>query len=529
MPSPLPLLACGLLLATASALVAGPALSIARGCAAGSPTAAAVTALCLERARADPHGAFVHVCGDAAEAAAAEADAWAAAQRAGGASPEAMLRERPLLGVPVAVKDNICTAGAPTTAGSAVLADYAPTFDAAAVEGLARAGAVVVGKTNLDEFGMGSTSEKSAHGPTLNPRDTSRAPGGSSGGSAAAVAAGCVPLALGTDTGGSIRQPAAWCGCVGLKPSYGRVSRRGLVAYASSTDVVGPLASCVADAALALSCLAGPDAADATSAAGEDAVPDYLGALEAVDAAGEKPLAGVRVGVLRATVDSARTAPEVAAATAAAAEALAGLGATVVDVALDEGLLRAACAAYYVNVMSEASANLARFDGVRYGARDAAAPTTKTATTRTRGAGLGAEVKQRILLGTFALSSGYADAYYKRAQRVRAKLASAFEAAFDDVDVLLSPTAPTAAYALGAAAAMDGVDVYADDLFTTPASMAGLPAVSVPSGVTEGGLPLGVQFTGRHLDEVGVLKVAYAYERAVEAAGGAGLGFGSFL
>ena len=435
--------------------------------------------------------AFLHVDADGARAAADAVDARVAA----GEDPG------PLAGVPVALKDNLCTRGVPTTCASRILEGWLPPYDATVVERLAAAGAVAVGKTNLDEFAMGSSTENSAFGPTRNPHDTSRVPGGSSGGSAAAVAAGFAPLAFGSDTGGSIRQPAALCGVVGLKPTYGRVSRYGLIAFASSLDQIGPFTRTVADAALALSVIGGPDPRDATSA--PDPQPDYLAALdEGVD--------GLRVGVVSELLAMEGVAPDVAARARQAAEALAAAGAVVEEVsvpAVTYGL-----SAYYLIAPAEASSNLARFDGVRYGLR-VDAPTTDEMMVATRTQGFGAEVKRRIMLGTYALSAGYYDAFYGQAQRVRTLIARDFAAAYEQVDVLLSPTSPTTAFALGDKTA-DPLTMYLNDVCTIPSNLSGDPAVSVPFGTGDDGLPVGVQVMAPALGEVPMLRAAQVLEAA---------------
>jgi aspartyl-tRNA(Asn)/glutamyl-tRNA(Gln) amidotransferase subunit A len=406
----------------------------------------------------------------------------------------------PLAGVPVALKDILGLEGVPTTCGSRMLEGYRPLFTATAVSRLEAAGAIIVGKTNMDEFAMGSSTENSAYKKTRNPWDAERVPGGSSGGSAAAVAAGMVPVALGSDTGGSIRQPAAMCGVVGLKPTYGRVSRYGLVAFASSLDQIGPLARSVEDAALVTSVLAGRDPRDATTAA--EPVPDFRQSL----ATGA---AGLRVGVPRAFLQEGVEAGTLA-AFEDALEVLAKLGATLVDVSLPT--LPHAIATYYLIATAEASSNLARFDGVRYGLRAGAARSLAALYGDTRDAGFGPEVKRRILLGTFALSAGYYDAYYARAQRVRALLRGDFARAFESCDAVATPTAPTPAFRLGEKTG-DPLQMYLADIFTVPANLAGLPALSVPCGFSSG-LPVGLQLVGRAFDEPTLLRLGDAYERA---------------
>ncbi len=404
----------------------------------------------------------------------------------------------PLCGVPVALKDNLCTRGVPTTCSSRILEGWRPPYDATVVSRLRKAGAVIVGKTNLDEFAMGSSTENSANGPTRNPWDTSRVPGGSSGGSAAAVAAGLVPLALGSDTGGSIRQPASLCGVVGLKPTYGLVSRYGLVAFASSLDQIGPFALRVEDAAALLEVIAGHDPADSTSLAGE--VPPLAPEV------GRSP-AGLRVGVVADFLVDA--SPACADAVRRGADALVAAGAAVEDVAIPE--LLHGLSAYYLIAPAEASSNLARYDGVRYGLR-VDADDVATMNARTRSKGFGAEVKRRIMLGTYVLSAGYYDAYYAQAQRVRTLIMDAFRRAYERFDVLLAPTSPSVAFPIGAKS--DPLEMYLSDLFTIPSNLAGHPAVSVPFALGEENLPVGVQVLAPALGEPAMLRVAGALERA---------------
>jgi aspartyl-tRNA(Asn)/glutamyl-tRNA(Gln) amidotransferase subunit A len=415
----------------------------------------------------------------------------------------------PLAGVPVALKDNLCTRGIRTTASSRILDSFVPPFDATAVARLEAAGAVVVGKTNCDEFAMGSSTENSAFRPARNPWAPDRIPGGSSGGSAVAVAAGMAPFAIGSDTGGSIRQPAALCGIVGLKPTYGRVSRYGLLAFASSLDQIGPLTRTVGDAATVLSVIAGADPADATSA--RLAVPDYPAALTG-------DVSNLRVGVPSRLLKGDASAasgidPEVLSAFSAALEVIAARGATLVDI--DLRFAAAAIPVYYLVATAEASSNLARYDGVRFGFRasgEAARDDLRTMYRRTREQGFGAEVKRRIMLGTYVLSAGYYDAYYLKAQRVRTLIRRDYDDAFGRVDVIAMPTSPTAAFKLGERVA-DPIQMYLADVFTVSANLAGLPAISVPCGFTAEGLPIGLQLTGRHFDEATVLRAADAYER----------------
>ncbi len=404
----------------------------------------------------------------------------------------------PLAGVPIALKDNLCTRGVDTTCSSRILEGWRPPYDATVVQHLAASGAVIIGKTNLDEFAMGSSTENSAFGPTRNPRDLSRVPGGSSGGSAAAVAAGFASLALGSDTGGSIRQPAALCGVVGVKPTYGLVSRYGLVAFASSLDQIGPFAATVGDAAALLEVIAGHDPLDSTS------IPEHVAPISPHLDDG---VAGLRVGVVRELLGEG-IAPDVAARTREAADALAGAGARV-----DEATVPAAVyglSAYYLIAPAEASSNLARFDGVRYGLR-IDAPTTTEMMIATRTQGFGAEVKRRIMLGTYALSAGYYDAYYGKAQRVRTLICRDFAGAYERFDVLLAPTSPTTAFPLGDKTA-DPLTMYLNDVCTIPSNLSGDPAMSVPFGSGDDGLPVGVQVLAPALAEPTMFRVAAALE-----------------
>jgi aspartyl-tRNA(Asn)/glutamyl-tRNA(Gln) amidotransferase subunit A len=462
------------------------ATDIAAAVAAGTVSAVDVCDAALERIRTvdPPLNAFLRVA-DSARARAAELDRTRPAQA-------------PLLGVPVALKDNICTAGIPTTAASRLLEHYVPPYSAAVVERLERAGAVVIGKTNCDEFAMGSSTEHSAFGPTRNPWAPDRIPGGSSGGSAVAVAAGMVPLSLGSDTGGSIRQPAALCGVFGLKPTYGRVSRYGLIAFASSLDQIGPFAASTADLAAIFGVIAGADARDSTSAAVP--VPDCGPAL-----AGD--VRGLRVGVPRDLVGDGVEA-EVRRAFDAALEALVDAGAVLSDVTLPHAPL--AIPVYYLVANAEASSNLARYDGVRYGAR-AEAATLHDVYYRTR-ALFGAEAKRRIMIGTFVLSAGYYDAYYVKAQQVRALIRRDYDTAFAAVDVVAMPTSPTTAFPIGARTD-DPLQMYLADVFTVAANLAGLPAISIPAGLTGENLPVGLQLTARPFEETTLLAAAAAVER----------------
>jgi len=409
-----------------------------------------------------------------------------------------------LAGVPVVLKDILDVEGVPTTCGSRMLEGYRPPYTATAVARLEAQGAIVLAKANMDEFAMGSSTENSAYKKTRNPWDQERVPGGSSGGSAAAVASGMAPLALGTDTGGSIRQPAALCGVVGLKPTYGRVSRYGVVAFASSLDQVGPLARTVEDVALAASVLCGHDPNDATTSTRE--VPDFV----AASAAGPR---GLRVGVPWTFLERGVEEGALAAFRKALA-LLEGAGAQIVDVTLPH--LKHAIATYYIVATAEASSNLARFDGVRYGQRRPAADLLGMYAD-SREQGFGPEVKRRIILGTFALSSGYYDAYYVRAQKVRTLIRRDFEAAFASCDVVATPTTPTPAFRLGEKTE-DPLQMYLEDIFTVPANLAGIPGISVPCGLASG-LPVGLQLLGRPFDEVTLLRAA----RTFEAAAGLGL------
>jgi aspartyl-tRNA(Asn)/glutamyl-tRNA(Gln) amidotransferase subunit A len=406
----------------------------------------------------------------------------------------------PLLGVPVALKDNICTAAMRTTAASRLLEDYVPPYSAAVVERLEQAGAVIVGKTNCDEFAMGSSTEHSAFGPSRNPWDRERIPGGSSGGSAVAVAAGMVPLALGSDTGGSIRQPAALCGVLGLKPTYGRVSRYGLIAFGSSLDQIGPFARSARDLAAIFGVTAGHDPRDSTSAPG--GVPDYAAGLTG-------DITGLRVGVPRGLLDEG-VEPGVREAFDASLRELTAAGAILSEVALPHAPL--AIPVYYLVANAEASSNLARYDGVRYGTRaDASSLTEMYYKTRAR---FGAEAKRRIMIGTFVLSAGYYDAYYVKAQKVRALIRKDYDEAFTQVDVVALPTSPTVAFKVGARTA-DPIQMYLADVFTVAANLAGLPAISIPCGVTKENLPVGLQLTARPFDEGTLLRTADVMERRI--------------
>jgi aspartyl-tRNA(Asn)/glutamyl-tRNA(Gln) amidotransferase subunit A len=451
-----------------------------------------VDALLARIRHLDPHlHAFLYLDADRARA---EALAW---DERFGRPPAADLP--PLAGVPVAIKDNLCTRGIPTTCGSRILAEWCPPYDATVVTRLRQAGAIIMGKTNLDEFAMGSSTEHSAFGPTRNPWDRGRVPGGSSGGSAAAVAAALVPLALGSDTGGSVRLPAGFCGVVGLKPTYGRVSRYGLVAFASSLDQIGPFAGNVADCAALLQVIAGHDPRDSTAA--DVPVPDYVAELG-------RSAAGLRLGVPEESFGPG-VEPAVAAAVRAALEVFEAQGASVQPIRLPT--IDAALPAYYLIAPAEACSNLARYDGVQYGLRVPSEDLGEMY-AQTRRQGFGAEVKRRIMLGTYALSAGYYEAYYLKAQRVRTLVARDFEQAFRQVDLVVMPVAPTLPFALGERAA-DPLQMYLADVFTIPVNLAGLPGLALPCGFHDG-LPIGLQLVGRAFDEVTVLRAAHAYEQA---------------
>jgi aspartyl-tRNA(Asn)/glutamyl-tRNA(Gln) amidotransferase subunit A len=407
----------------------------------------------------------------------------------------------PLAGVPLGIKDVMATQGVRTTAGSKILDNFIPPYDCTAVARLEAAGAIILGKTNCDEFAMGSSNENSAYGPVHNPRDKMRVPGGSSGGSAAAVAAGLAVAALGSDTGGSIRQPASFCGVVGLMPTYGRVSRYGLIAFASSLDHIGPLTRTVRDAAVLLRVIAGRDPMDSTSA--DAPVPDYE--LELT-----RPVKGLKLGVPKEYFGEGLDT-EVRSAVEAAIQRLSAEGAEVVPISLPHTPY--AVPTYYVIATAEASANLARYDGVRYGYRSSPTRALGEMYRKTRDEGFGAEVKRRIMLGTYALSAGYYDAYYLKAQKVRTLLARDFDEALAKVDAILTPTAPTPAFKLGEKAD-DPLAMYLADIYTVTADLVGVPGISVPCGVSRSGLPIGLQILGRHFDEGMVLRVANAAERS---------------
>lgn len=442
--------------------------------------------------------AFLEVTAEEALARAADIDETVAA----GGDPG------PLAGVPVALKDNMCTEGVPTTCSSKILEGWIPPYDATVVEKLRAAGAITVGKTNLDEFAMGSSTENSAFGATRNPHDIDRVPGGSSGGSAAAVAAGMTPLSIGSDTGGSIRQPASLCGVVGLKPTYGAVSRFGLIAFASSLDQIGPFTRTVADAAVAFEAIGGHDVRDSTSI--PEPVPSCVEALGAgVD--------GLRVGIISELLEGELASgfePEVLQRTRDAAAALEAAGATIVPVSVPSAIY--GLSAYYLIAPAEASSNLSRYDGVRYGNRVVAGDSTADMMRATRTAGFGAEVKRRIMLGTYALSAGYYDAFYGKAQRVRTLILEDFARAYAQADVLLSPTSPCVAFGFGAKS--DPLTMYLNDVATIPSNLAGHPAMSVPFGTGADDLPVGVQLLAPTLAEPVLFRVAAALEAAAPAA-----------
>ncbi|WP_448604460.1 Asp-tRNA(Asn)/Glu-tRNA(Gln) amidotransferase subunit GatA [Thermoleptolyngbya sp.] len=439
---------------------------------------------------------FISVTADRAIAQAQQVDAKIAAGEAIG----------PLAGIPIGIKDNLCTKGIRTTCGSRMLENFVPPYESTVTQHLFDAGAVMVGKTNMDEFAMGSSTETSAYQVTANPWDLQRVPGGSSGGSAAAVAAGQCVVALGSDTGGSIRQPAALCGVVGLKPTYGLVSRYGLVAYASSLDQIGPFARTVEDAAILLRAIAGYDPQDSTSLQVE--IPDYAAALKP----DFKPRGKLRIGVIQETFGEGLDAT-VEAAVTKAVETLQELGAEIQVINCPQ--FRYGLPTYYIIAPSEASANLARYDGVKYGFRADDPENLLDMYAKTRAQGFGAEVKRRIMIGTYALSAGYYDAYYLKAQKVRTLIKQDFEQAFQKVDVLVCPTSPTTAFKAGEKTD-DPLSMYLSDLMTIPVNLAGLPALSLPCGFDEQGLPIGLQMIGNVLREDTLLSVAHAYEQATE-------------
>ena len=411
---------------------------------------------------------------------------------------------RLLLGVPIAIKDNICTRGIRTTGSSRILESWVPPYDATVIERLQNAGAIVIGKTNCDEFAMGSSNENSAFGPVRNPWNLERAPGGSSGGSAVAVATEMAAASLGSDTGGSVRQPAALCGVVGLKPTYGRVSRYGLLAFASSLDQIGPLTRTVTDAARMLAVIAGPDPSDSTTS--DEPIPNYLKSLTG-------KLDDLRIGVPRNILGEG-VDDKVLQAFDEALETLSSLGVKIREIELPHA--QYAIPTYYLIATAEASSNLARYDGVRYTSRvdlDPKVASLSLMYEKTRAQGFGAEVKRRIMLGTYALSAGYYDAYYLKAQQVRTLIKSDYDTAFTEVDSILMPTSPTAAFPLGKRA-HDPLEMYLADVFTVSANLAGLPAISVPCGFTSDRLPIGLQCIGRPFDEESLLRLAHGYEQA---------------
>ncbi|TMK23373.1 MAG: Asp-tRNA(Asn)/Glu-tRNA(Gln) amidotransferase subunit GatA [Actinobacteria bacterium] len=470
------------------------AAALARTVAAGESSASDVVEAHLARIDAlDPElHAFLTLTPELARAQAAAVDSDRAAGRALG----------PLSGVPIALKDVLCTDGVRTTAGSKILESYVPPYDATVVHKLRAAGMPILGKTNQDEFAMGSSTENSAFGVTRNPWDLARVPGGSSGGSAAAVAAGMAPVSLGTDTGGSIRQPAALCGVVGVKPTYGRVSRYGLIAFASSLDQIGPFARSVRDAAAALQAIAGHDPMDSTSA--REPVPDYVAALD-------RGVEGLRVGVVREGMGEG-TQPGVKARVAETAERFTAMGCSVDEVSLRS--FDVALSAYYLIAPAECSSNLARYDGVRYGYRADDPRDVVDMNMRSRSYGFGDEVKRRIMLGTYALSAGYYDAYYGKAQKVRTLVIRDFDEAYERFDFLICPASPTTAFKIGEKSD-DPLAMYLSDLFTIPSNLAGAAGISMPCGLAEDGLPVGVQLLGPPLSEELLFRAGHALEQAL--------------
>ena len=458
----------------------------------GAATARAVVAAALDAAEKlnDTLNAFLQLDRAGALGRATEIDA-------GRGRDESQL----LAGVPVAVKDNICVRGLQASCGSRILGAYHPPYSATAIERLQQAGAVIIGKTNCDEFAMGSSNENSAFGPVRNPWDTRRVPGGSSGGSAVAVATGIVPVAFGSETGGSVRQPAALCGIFGLKPTYGRISRYGLVAFASSLDQIGIFGRSARDVAVALRVVAGRDPQDATTAAVP--VPDYGAEMAA-------SIEGARIGVPRSLFGEGLD-EEVRRSVEASIEVYRELGAEIIDIELPHA--KYCIAVYYIIATAEASSNLARYDGVRYGFRAEESATLREMYRRTRDEGFGPEVKRRIMLGTYVLSSGYYEAYYRKAQQVRALIKQDFHRAFESCDAILTPTTPTPAFLIGEKVD-DPLAMYLNDIYTCTANLAGIPGISVPCGLSSEGLPIGLQLVGRHWGEATLLKLAHAYEQA---------------
>jgi aspartyl-tRNA(Asn)/glutamyl-tRNA(Gln) amidotransferase subunit A len=479
----------------------------------GQTSSVEVTTHLLARvAEHEQLGAFLHVSRDSALQAARAADAKRAATSKA-VSTNGLLGNRDfLLGVPLAHKDIFVTADMPTTAGSKMLQGYQSPFDATVVTRLAQAGAVSLGKLNCDEFAMGSANENSAYGPVANPWDVTRVPGGSSGGSAAAVAARLLPAATGTDTGGSIRQPASFCGITGIKPTYGVCSRFGMVAFASSLDQAGPMARSAEDCAMLLTAMAGFDERDATSA--QQAPRDFHALMQAprAGASAAKPLTGLRVGLPREFFPQA-LAQDVHQTLRNALRELEALGATLVDVSLPRTEL--AIPVYYIIAPAEASSNLSRFDGVRYGHRAAQYDDLLDMHRKSRAEGFGPEVKRRIMIGTYVLSHGYYDAYYLQAQKLRRMIVDDFQAAFQHCDVIAGPAAPSVAWKLGDKSA-DPTAAYLADIFTLPASLAGLPGMSLPAGFGEGGMPVGLQLIGNYFDEGALLHTAHALQQATD-------------
>jgi aspartyl-tRNA(Asn)/glutamyl-tRNA(Gln) amidotransferase subunit A len=473
---------------------------LAERIAGGETTARAVVETALSNAEKlnDTLNAFLEIDRPGALQRAAELDESLAKQRTGNTPP---VSGRAMMGIPIAIKDNLCVRGMQTSCGSKILGDYHPPYDATVIERLLEAGAVIIGKTNCDEFAMGSSNENSAFGVVRNPWDTARVPGGSSGGSAAAVAAGIVRVALGSDTGGSVRQPGSFCGVVGLKPTYGRNSRYGLVAFASSLDQVGVFGSSVSDVATVLGVIAGRDSCDATTAAVP--VPDYRAELTG-------DVKGLRIGFPKALFGEGLH-PEVRSAVEAAVESHKDLGAEIVTIDLPHA--RHAIAVYYIIATAEASSNLARFDGVRYGFRAEEAHELRSMYRRSREEGFGPEVKRRIMLGTYVLSAGYYEAYYHKAQQVRTLLREDFGRAFANCDAIITPTAPTPAFLIG-----DKVDdplaMYLNDIYTVTANLVGIPGMSVPCGLSAAGLPIGFQLLGPYWSEPTLFRLGYAYEQA---------------